>query len=274
MHPLIIGFILLGLLGLSSCASWPPEGHGGMAEHYQETSHLVMPDQPLGPEHGLHFELDLVRRHLDILVLEGAELCFPATVIQARQRQDRITRELHGELVFDAANDLIVQRKLLARLEHQLDYVRQQDVCILPITNGQQRPGDMGKRIYDLLNSDNQFAVGSSELNPKYVGRLAEAAQLLRDLPSYHLRITGHADNLGKPAKNRVLSLERAKKVGRYLQILGLPADRIQYDAVGSERPLFIANVSKAHVRLVNRRVSVELIEALNPTRTIRERKL
>lgn len=242
-----------------------------MAEHHQETLNPVMPDQPLGPEHGLRFELDLARRHLDILVLEGAELCFPATVIQARQRQDRITRELHGDLDYDAANDLIVQRKLLARLERQLDYVKQQDVCILPITHGMEKPGDMGKRIYDLLNADNQFAFDSSELNPKYVGRLAEAAQLLRNQPGYYLRITGHADAMGKRAHNLALSLQRAKKVGRYLQILGLPADRIQVDAVGSALPLFADNGKQAHIRLVNRRVSIELIEVPGSTQTTRE---
>jgi len=275
MYRLSISFILINLLGFSGCASWPPGGHGGMAEHHQETLNPVMPDQPLGLEHGLRFELDLARRHLDILVLEGAELCFPATVVQAKQRQNRINRELHGDLDYDAANDLIVQRKLLARLERQLDYVRQQDVCILPATHGMAKPGDMGKRIYDLLNSDNQFAFDSSELNPKYVGRLAEAAQLLRDLPGYHLRITGHADALGKKEHNLALSLQRAKKVGRYLQVLGFPPKRIQFDAVGSDRPLFVdddVDASKqAHIRLVNRRVSIELIETPDSTQTTQE---
>lgn len=293
MHPSSLNFLLIGLLSLSGCANWPPGGHGGMAEHHHETLYQVMPDQPLGPEHGLRFDLDLARRHLDILVLEGAELCFPATVVQAKQRQDRIFRELTGGLDFDAANDLIVQRKLLARLERQLDYVKEQDVCILPISTGQKRdgrrnPGDMGKRIYELLNSDNQFAVDSSEINPKYVVRLAEAAQLLRNQPGYHLRITGHADAVGEHEHNRTLSMKRAKKVGRYLQILGFPANRLQFDAVGSDHPLFVSdgfnegisddissdvnNKNKPHVRLVNRRVSIELIETPNSTQPMRER--
>ncbi len=246
-----------------------------MAEHHPETINPVLSNQPLGPEHGLHFELDLARRHLDILVLEGAELCFPATVVQAKQRQDRITRELHGSLKYDAANDLIIQRKLLARLERQLDYVRQEAVCILPISHGQhvqKKPGDIGKRIYDLLNGDNQFAFDSSELNPKYIGRLAEAAQLLHNQPDYHLRITGHADAMGEKTHNRTLSLERAKKVGRYLQILGFPAEHIQVDAVGSDQPLFNdSDNKKAHIRLVNRRVSIELIETPNPTPSTQE---
>lgn len=255
----ITGFIITGLFGVSGCTSWPAEGKGGMAEHHQQMFNSIMPDQPLGPEHGLRFELDLGRRHLDVLILEGAELCFPATVVQARRRQDRITRELFGGLDFDAANDLIVQRKLLERLERQLDYVKQQGVCTLPITQGQKTPADLSQRIYDLLNVDNQFAFDSAELNPKYVGRLAEAALLLRDQPGYNLRITGHADATGEKEYNLKLSLERAKMVGRYLQVLGLTPGRIQFDAVGSESPLF--DNQEAHYRLVNRRVSIELIE-------------
>ncbi|MBL1277894.1 MAG: OmpA family protein [Ectothiorhodospiraceae bacterium] len=263
--------IFSGLPGLSGCVSWPDSGHGGMAEHYHDTLYQVIADQPLGPEHGLRFDLDLARLHLDVLVLEGAELCFPATVIQAKQRQDRITRELHGGLDFDAANNLIIQRTLLSRLERQLDYVRQRDVCITPMTTGQKTPGDFGKRIYNLLNSDNQFAFDSAELNPKYVARLAEAAQLLRDQPGYHLHITGHADAEGQPEYNRSLSLDRAKMVGRYLHILGLPNERLSFDAVGSDHPLFMSDQQAAHIRLVNRRVSIELIENPDSIQVTRE---
>lgn len=262
----ITGFIIVSLFGLSGCTSWPAEGKGGMAEHHQQMFNSIMPDQPLGMEHGLRFELDLGRRHLDILVLEGAELCFPATVVQAKRRQNRITRELFGGLDFDAANGLIVQRKLLERLERQLDYVKQQDICTLPITQGQKTPGDFSQHIYDLLNIDNQFAFDSAELNPKYVGHLAEAASLLRNQPGYHLRITGHADAVGEKEYNLELSLERAKKVGRYLQVLGLTPERIQFDAVGSEIPLF--DNKEPQNRLVNRRVSIELIEVLGLSNT------
>ncbi len=271
MHRLSISVIFPALFALSGCVNWPAGGHGGMAEHYHEALNPVMPDQPLGPEHGLRFDLDLARQHLDILILEGAELCFPATVIQARQRQNDITRELYGNLDFDAANNLIVQRKLLARLERQLDYVKQQNVCILPITKGQEKPGDIGKRIYDLLNRNNQFSSDSPELNPKYVGQLAEAAQLLRNQPGYHLRITGHPDALGKSEYNHKLSLRRAQKVGRYLQVMGLPAERIHIDTVESDHLLLVDDNKSAHTRQVTPRVSIELIESPALVQTIRK---
>ncbi len=271
MRQITFGIFLPLLLVISGCTTWAPQGHGGMAEHQQEMFDTIMPDEPLGIEHGLRFELDLSRRHLDILVIEGAERCFPATVTQARERNNRITRELHGGLNFDAANDLIVQRKLLERLERQLDYVQLHDSCNSPQREQQNIPAELTKRIYELLNIDNQFAFNSSEINPKYIAHLAEAAILLRDQPGYHLLITGHADDIGINAYNYELSMKRAKQVGRYLQILGFPAENIEVAAVGSDLPISEGN--EPHHRLVNRRVSIEIIEVTESEQTTEEIK-
>jgi len=258
--------LLTGVICLSGCVSWPPAGHGGMAEHRQETLYAGQVVQVLGLEHGLLFDLELTRRHLDVLVLEGAELCFPATVVLAKQREDRIARELQGELEHDASNDLIVQRKLLARLERRLDYVKQEGICVLSLATDlqisktkPQQPEDTSSRIYDLLNSDNQFAFDSADINPKYAIRLVTATQLLNKHPDLQLRITGHADAVGEAAHNQALSLARAMKVSRYLQLMGLSSDRIELDAAGSSNPLFDGTAPQD--RLVNRRVSIELIE-------------
>ena len=264
MNRLWAAFLSGSLLLLGGCASWPPSGFGGFAEHHLQT---LIPETPIStvvPEDGLRFEQELLARHLDVLVLEGAELCFPATVVQAQRRQNRIAREINGGLEQDAANDIIIQRKLLMRLERQLDHVLQYDICILPVAQSQETPGEMGSRIHDLLNADNQFAFGSAELNPKYVGRLAEAAKLLLDYPHYRLRITGHADAIGKDGANQALSQHRADQVARYLQIFGLSADRLILDAVGAADPLFEG--TQAEVRLTNRRVSIELVEGPLPT--------
>jgi outer membrane protein OmpA-like peptidoglycan-associated protein len=264
MRSLRTSIALLGLISLSGCASmsWPEGGAGGMAEATLGRLLPIEADQPLQPEHGLRFDLELSRQHLDTLILQGAELCFPATVVQAEQREARIARQLEGGLSHDAANDILIQRKTLARLERQLDYVREEEVCVIPKVAGEDTPGRIGQSIDELLNSDNQFAFGSHELNPKYVGRLAEAATLLRDQPQFHLEITGHADSVGAPEGNLELSRARAEQVGRYLNIMGIPPARIRVAAAGSESPLF--DGEGAERRLVNRRVSIELIEVTN----------
>ncbi|PMN94233.1 OmpA family protein [Enterovibrio norvegicus] len=252
--------LILPIVVLSGCSAFPDHGQGGMAEHNYSSLTPVMADEPLGPEHGLRFEWELTSRHLDILILEGAELCFPATVVQARRMQNRIVRELQGGLEFDAANDLIIQRTTLERLEKQLDAVRGSKACIPPGSIGFQSAAELAAQIYGLLNADNQFSFNSSEVNPKYMGRLAEAATLLRDVTQYDLHITGHADSVGNGPKNKALSLARANQVKRYLQIFGIAPSRLTVDAVGATDPLFEGN--QPEVRLTNRRVSIELVEA------------
>lgn len=264
---------------LTGCASFPDPGKGGMAEHSQyekelgyltehqnsenaEQQYSVEPNGKLESQHGLRFDLELLQRHLDSLILEGAELCFPATVVQAKQREKRIVRQLRGKLIYDAANDIIIQRGLLGRLEKQLDYVKANNVCVLPTVThsiSQEKPGDFALEIYNLLNSDNQFATNSSEINPKYVIRLAKATELLKQVPNYKLKITGHTDEIGSDQFNQNLSLKRAQQVQRYLQILGVPSTRMEVDAIGEKEPLFAG--SEPQVRLVNRRVSIEIIE-------------
>lgn len=264
-------FFLSSLVLQTGCTAWPLPGSGGMAEHQRENISPILPDHPLGPEHGLRFDLELTSRHLDVLVLEGAELCFPATVIQARQRQHRIERELIGELTYDAANDLIVQRGLLARLERQLDYVTHHDLCVIadqdlisPRTSPNMSPiasidDPAQDNLSHLLNCDNQFAFDSSEINPKYLAKLAEAAIILRDKPHLQLKISGHADHKGKPAYNKKLSLKRAHVVGRYLEIFGIEKHRLTYSAKGSSDPYIESNGS--HNRLVNRRVTIKVFD-------------
>ncbi|CED57800.1 outer membrane protein, OmpA family [Aliivibrio wodanis] len=265
MNIKLICVLSLEILLMSGCTSFADSGRGGEAENYPQAAFSpVMPDQPLGPEHGLRFDWELAARHLDILILEKAEWCFPATVHQAKQNETRIARELEGGLQLDAANDLIIQRNLLKRLERQLDHVKRQETCKPPThSNGGDSDLDLAKKIYDLLNRDNQFAFNSAELNPKYVVNLSEASQLLNKHQDFKLLVTGHADAIGEEDYNQDLALNRAKQVKRYLSIFGLSLERIHVDAVGSNDPYFAG--TEPHVRLTNRRVTIELMQLDQP---------
>ncbi len=69
------------------CSSSPEPGRGGIAEQYMPADFSpVMPDEPLGPEHGLRFDWKLTKLHLDALIQEGAKWCFPAAVVQALEK--------------------------------------------------------------------------------------------------------------------------------------------------------------------------------------------
>ncbi|MDP2500881.1 hypothetical protein BCT47_11285 [Vibrio splendidus] len=259
----------LSALVLGGCTSYPEQGTGGLAESYDSINYQnadfspVMPDEPLGPEHGLRFDWQLAKLHLDALIQEGARWCFPAAVVQAIEKQNRIVRELQGGLLLDAANDLVIQRKRLNELEVQLDYVTSQARCEPPKNENQFRMQlSVIEQLYDLLNVDNQFAENSTEVNPKYMGRLAEATTLLKEHKSLDLVVTGHADATGTEEYNDKLALGRAKQVERYLTIFGLGAQRIKAVSVGETVPLFEGESDGT--RLTNRRVSVEVISPKN----------
>ncbi|MEZ8715833.1 OmpA family protein [Vibrio splendidus] len=259
----------LSALVLGGCTSYPEQGTGGLAESYDSINYQnadfspVMPDEPLGPEHGLRFDWQLAKLHLDALIQEGARWCFPAAVVQAIEKQNRIARELQGGLLLDAANDLVIQRKRLNELEVQLDYVTSQARCEPPKNENQFRMQlSVIEQLYDLLNVDNQFAENSTEVNPKYMGRLAEATTLLKEHKSLDLVVTGHADATGTEEYNDKLALGRAKQVERYLTIFGLGAQRIKAVSVGETVPLFEGESDGT--RLTNRRVSVEVISPKN----------
>lgn len=278
---------------LSACSLYPDHGEGGFAEHAIELIDPVSYGQPLGPEHGLMFEFELLRRQLDILVLEGAKMCFPATVVKAKQNQNRIARQIDGGLEYDASNDMLIQREILLRLERQLDYVTKANICEPhPLTrhyadnryeflehlhHGEmvhqhpspalaQAAAKQGKQtadkmalsdIMDLLNADNQFAFDSEEINPKYLGRLAKASHALQHWPEVDIVIHGHADEMGSSASNLKLSQARAEMVQRYLLIFGIDAERISILAKGESEPYVPG--TEPHIRLINRRVYIEL---------------
>ena len=259
--------ILFSISYLVACSSsYPESGRGGLAENDFESGFSpVLPDEPLGPEHGLRFDWQISKLHLDMLVQEGAMWCFPAAVVQNQERQNRIARELEGNLLLDAANDLIVQRKSLNKLEQRLTYVTSQADCTPP-TSQQDQQQELGviNELFAMLNVDNQFAQNSSEINPKYMGNLAQAANMLKENKHLKLAITGHADASGSVEYNETLALDRANQVKRYLTIFGLNPARIKSNSLGSSAPLFQGDT--AAVQLTNRRVSVEIISSNSST--------
>ena len=193
--------------------------------------------------------------------------------MQALEKQNRIARELEGGLLLDAANDLVIQRRRLNQLEQQLDYVLSQTTCTPPDDIEALRSDlNVVAEIYALLNIDNQFAVDSAEINPKYMGHLAEAAYILRDHPNLTLVVTGHADVTGSPDYNQKLAQARAEQVKRYLTVFGITSERVTTKSVGDSLPLYEGE--SPAVRLTNRRVSIEVISPNSDSDTSVNRNL
>lgn len=270
----------LSLVLLQGCTHFPEYGKGGFAEHHIDLIDPFYTDEPMGPEHGLKFEFELLRQQLAVLILEGAEWCFPATVKEAQLLEKRVAREIFATLHFDATNDVIVLRHLLHRLERQLDYVLQKQTCQLPSdkldsprnssvamdinTEKNEQVKDITtsqamQNILELINADNQFATDSAVVNLKYVARLVRAAEILKDYPSIKVRLTGHTDKYGSVIDNESLGLARAEQVGRYLEAFGVARERLTMESAGESQPLFDGDGK--HIDLTNRRVMANVYE-------------
>ena len=246
--------LLITALNLSLLAGCSHVDRGGISEMIDPTLLTVEADKKLTSEHGLRFDYGILKNKLDILILRGAKYCFPASVRKAELQEIRIIRELDGELFYDAANDIVVQRIALARLERQLNYVVSREECVWRKHDGNM---DGIRRLQDLLNSDNQFAFDDSEVNPKFAQKLKMAADYLQDFAHYRLRLYGHTDLKGDDVYNLKLSMQRAEKVKALLVESGLDGARIEVYAQSEHSPLFKGE--EPHVRLVNRRVYIEI---------------
>jgi outer membrane protein OmpA-like peptidoglycan-associated protein len=99
------------------------------------------------------------------------------------------------------------------------------------------------------------FVVGTPELMPTASPALDQLAAELKARPELRLRIAGHADKVGEPDKNQVLSEKRAEAVKAYLVKAGIAPERLSSVGYGDTRPLY----PSPDVR--NRRVEVEEVK-------------
>ncbi|WP_052732209.1 OmpA family protein [Hymenobacter terrenus] len=99
------------------------------------------------------------------------------------------------------------------------------------------------------------FRVGTAELLPESSPALDQLAAELKARPALKLRVSGHADRVGEPEKNQVLSEQRAEAVKDYLVKAGIAAERISTIGYGDARPLYPSPDAR------NRRVEVEEVK-------------
>ena len=100
-----------------------------------------------------------------------------------------------------------------------------------------------------------QFQTGKDIIRATSFPSLRALAALLTQHPEFRLRLSGHTDNVGKPAANLLLSEKRAKAVQRYLEAQGVPAGRITAEWFGQQKP--VGTNKTALGRSKNRRVEM-----------------
>jgi outer membrane protein OmpA-like peptidoglycan-associated protein len=262
---MLIGFLWLTTL-TGGCTQWSEFGQGGAAEDLP-VSVFIDPDSEEGKVlHELRQDVDYTRQYLDVLMLRGAQRCFPASVYTASLGENRVARELAGGLIEDAETSLLNLRLELQQLEQKLDAITNTDACWLKdadtmpaslVADEAMQPAYDKPRLLTLLNSDNQFAHGSHLINPKYQQNLFEACSTLREIAEFELRVIGHADASGDRDQNTQLSAKRAMTVVNLLIDCGIDVGRIELSFEGENQPQYSGR--SPEIDLINRRVSIEL---------------
>ena len=110
-----------------------------------------------------------------------------------------------------------------------------------------------GRILERLAEETIEFATGSARIAPHSAALIGRLAEVLKGCPQADLEIAGHTDNVGDPARNLILSRERAEAVVKALEAAGAPAARLSAAGYGDARP--IAGNDAAEGRARNRRI-------------------
>jgi len=98
-----------------------------------------------------------------------------------------------------------------------------------------------------------EFDTGKSTIRDKSFDQLDTVVEYMTHKESARLEVSGHTDNVGKPAKNKALSQSRAQACMDYLVAKGIDPGRIEAVGYGDEQP--IASNETKDGRQQNRRI-------------------
>tara|TARA_B110000037_G_scaffold19257_1_gene20373 strand:+ start:90034 stop:92106 length:2073 start_codon:yes stop_codon:yes gene_type:complete len=101
------------------------------------------------------------------------------------------------------------------------------------------------------------FDTGKSNIRSESNTELDRLVQLLKDVPSLKIELSGHTDNTGSAQNNIKLSQDRAAAVVAYLKSKGIAANRLTAKGYGSDKP--IDTNATASGRQNNRRTEFEI---------------
>ncbi len=101
------------------------------------------------------------------------------------------------------------------------------------------------------------FDVKKFDLRTESQVELDRLIQFLNENPSLKIEISGHTDNVGRPADNLLLSNNRAKAVVNYLISKNIAAARLSFKGYGETKP--VADNKTEEGRAVNRRTEMKV---------------
>jgi outer membrane protein OmpA-like peptidoglycan-associated protein len=101
------------------------------------------------------------------------------------------------------------------------------------------------------------FDFDKATLKKESTAELEKLLEILNDVPTLKIEISGHTDNKGSAEYNKKLSERRAKAVVDYLVAKEISPDRLRFAGYGMDRPL-VSNDDEAS-RQLNRRTEFEI---------------
>ncbi len=108
------------------------------------------------------------------------------------------------------------------------------------------------------------FDFDASSLRSDSRTQLNHLVQIMRDFPTYKVKLRGHTDAKGTNSYNDALSMRRVNSAYSYLSSRGISSSRIQKETLGEENPIAkneLTDGSDTEVgRQFNRRVEIVII--------------
>lgn len=131
--------------------------------------------------------------------------------------------------------------------QHSIDSVYQKNIPLQPIEPNAS-----------VVLNNIFFDVNKFDIKPESQVELDKIVQLLNDNPTVKIQISGHTDNVGKPAENLALSNNRAKTVVSYLINKRIAPQRLSYKGFGETQP--VADNKTDEGRAKNRRTEMKVM--------------
>jgi outer membrane protein OmpA-like peptidoglycan-associated protein len=116
-----------------------------------------------------------------------------------------------------------------------------------------QAPGGEASKHFVLEDLNFEFA--TTHLTPKSLATLDQLATALKAHPDAHIEVQGHTDNIGLPAANQRMSLDRANAVKGALVARGVSSDHVTAKGFGQEQPLATNDTPEGRAK--NRRTEI-----------------
>ena len=118
------------------------------------------------------------------------------------------------------------------------------------------KPLNVGEQI--VLNNI-FFEIDSYQLRPESEVELQKLLQFLNENSQIKIQLLGYTDNVGSPAYNQKLSMQRAQEVYHYLIKKGIPANRVSFKGEGMNDPIETNETETGRAK--NRRTELKIIE-------------